>query len=301
MAVTIADPLELSIVEMINTEREAAGVRPVHTEVHLNDSARDHSEWMAEQQTLSHTGNEGSSPSERAEDAGFPMQGGSWSVRENVAYASNDGEVDADVLSVLHDALMNSPSHQANILDPDVDYVGVSLAQGQVQTEEGLRDVVFLTQNFGSSTQPVLVQEEVGGEAVLTSYVDGEAIPGSSQPLPKDEDTTTPDGAEDDDTRDDDQEDPQDRETASGGSCFVATAAYGSRMHPDVVTLRRFRDEILVKHRVGRAFVRLYWLVGPQLAKVVRHDRAGGSLSRGILRPCVALAARTLVRQEDRK
>lgn len=303
MAIAIADPLELYVVEMINAERADAGLQPVHTEVHLNSSAQGHSDWMGEEGVFSHTGENGSAPSDRAEDAAFPMHGGSWKVTENVAYSSISGPVDEDELALMHSGLMNSPSHQANILDPDVNYIGVGLSRGQVQAQGEIHDVVFLTQNFGTSSQPVLVQEEMNGETVLTSYVDGEAVPETSESLPNMDDENAPasdngSNAQDDNNSDQDADDLRDADTAAGGSCFVATAAYGSRMHPDVVTLRRFRDEVLVRHQAGRAFIRFYWIIGPRMAKVVRPDHLVGHVVRLALSLCVAGIHKMLKRRD---
>lgn len=293
MAIEIADPLELQVVEMINAERADAGLPPVHTEVHLNASAQGHSNWMAEEGVLSHTGEEGSTPSDRAEDADFPMRDGSWKVTENVAYSSISGPLDEGEIARMHSELMDSPVHKANILDPDVSYVGVGLSQGQIEAEAGLHEVVFLTQNFGDSSQPVLVQQDMNGETVLTHFVHGDAVPGTSYPAP---DTDMARNA-DDDTDEEDEDDPQDAYRASGGSCFVATAAYGNRMHPDVVILRRFRDEILVRHRSGRAFVRFYWVVGPGMAQAVRRSHIVGRLARLALLPVSTAARKTLQRR----
>ncbi|MBB1498942.1 CFI-box-CTERM domain-containing protein [Paracoccus sp. MC1862] len=292
MAVAIADPIELRVVEIINAERAAAGLQPLHTEVHLNSSAQHHSNWMAESGVLSHTGENGSTPSDRAEDADFPMQGASWRVTENLSYVTIGGSIDEDEIARMHSAMMESPSHQANILDPNVDYIGVGLTPGQIEEAGELHDVVFLTQNFGDSSDPVLVQEEVGGETVLTTYVDGEAVPGTSQPAPEidSDDDEALDPSEDNASEDEDE----DEDSASDDSCFVATAAYGDSLHPDVIILRRFRDELLVRYRLGRAFVRFYWIIGPRLAKVVRPNHFTGRLTRHALRPCVRAAGSLL-------
>ena len=67
------------------------------------------------------------------------------------------------------------------------------------------------------------------------------------------------------------EEDKQDAESADG-SCFVATAAYRDPWHPDVKFLRAFRDQWLVHRIWGRAFVALYWRVGPIMAGPVRRS-----------------------------
>ncbi|MNP60158.1 hypothetical protein D3C76_1552110 [compost metagenome] len=61
-------------------------------------------------------------------------------------------------------------------------------------------------------------------------------------------------------------------ESKSGGTCFVATAAYQDPQHPDVVYLRNFRDRTLVRYEKGRAFISWYWKIGPKLAQYLyRH------------------------------
>lgn len=97
---------------------------------------------------------------------------------------------------------------------------------------------------------------------------------------------------EEPDEDDDNEEGEQNPGNASGGACFVATAAFGDRMHPDVVALRRFRDRHLVRSRAGRIFVRFYWKIGPGLARVTSPQSPHGRLSRSALSWLVRILSR---------
>ncbi|WP_207102769.1 CFI-box-CTERM domain-containing protein [Paracoccus shandongensis] len=72
-------------------------------------------------------------------------------------------------------------------------------------------------------------------------------------------------------------------ESHAGGACFVATAAYGDPLHPDVVALRAFRDNHLVRFRLGRRFIRFYWKIGPKLARVTTPTNCLGRAARYLL------------------
>jgi hypothetical protein len=93
--------------------------------------------------------------------------------------------------------------------------------------------------------------------------------------------------------RDDNQEfDAQDDDedlALSGGSCFVATASFRCSEHPDVVYLRRFRDKFLKRYILGRAFIAIYWKIGPILAKPVSKNDRLAACSRAVLHRLVGL------------
>ena len=59
---------------------------------------------------------------------------------------------------------------------------------------------------------------------------------------------------------------PQRRSPGKPG-CYIATCVYGSYDAPEVLTLRRFRDEVLQRSVFGRAFIRCYYAVSPHLVK----------------------------------
>jgi hypothetical protein len=75
--------------------------------------------------------------------------------------------------------------------------------------------------------------------------------------------------------------------------CFVVTAAMGDADHPDVVLLRRFRDEVLSQSLAGRAFIRVYWSVGPLIAELIQGSESLRALARlAVVRPAVKYANR---------
>ena len=65
-----------------------------------------------------------------------------------------------------------------------------------------------------------------------------------------------------------------------GGGCFIATAAFGSPLAPQVELLREFRDRYLLPHPAGQAFVALYYALSPPLAELI----AGSEILRAIVR-----------------
>jgi len=78
--------------------------------------------------------------------------------------------------------------------------------------------------------------------------------------------------------------------------CFVATAAHGSPEAPEVLTLRRYRDEVLRAHAPGRAFIAAYYRLGPLGARFL-HDRPRlKRATRAALEPVVRHAERRLSR-----
>jgi YVTN family beta-propeller protein len=80
---------------------------------------------------------------------------------------------------------------------------------------------------------------------------------------------------------------PSSSSPPSSAGCFIATAAYGSDMADDVMTLRRFRDDTLLHWKAGREFVSFYYRHSPPLADYIRERDTLRAAVRGALRPLV--------------
>lgn len=149
---SVANQLEQQMLTLINQERAKAGVAPLVFNDKLNTSSETHSQWMLNDDVFSHTGRNGSTPTARIEDAGYKLQG-NWHTGENIAFQSVRGAPGlADDVIDLHQSLMNSPGHRANILNPDFKEIGIGLEEGDFATGGGHFDSLMVTQNFATSS-----------------------------------------------------------------------------------------------------------------------------------------------------
>lgn len=148
---SVANQLELQMLNLINQERAKAGVAPLVFNDKLNTSSETHSQWMLGADVFSHTGRNGSTPTARIQDADYKLQG-SWLTGENIAFQSLRGAPGlADDVIDLHRSLMNSPGHRANILNPNFKEIGVGLEEGDFVTGGGHFQSLVVTQNFATS------------------------------------------------------------------------------------------------------------------------------------------------------
>ncbi|WP_233253436.1 CAP domain-containing protein [Paracoccus binzhouensis] len=153
---SFASANERYFASLLNQSRRAEGLPALALEKRLNDSAEGHSRWMLNTDVFSHTGQGGSSSRERMEAAGFDLAG-NWMTAENIAYVSIQGESDLrDEIRQLHQNLMNSPGHRANILS-DAAFVGIGLEVGYLEVDGRQYKVLMATQNFADTDGQVRV------------------------------------------------------------------------------------------------------------------------------------------------
>lgn len=75
---------------------------------------------------------------------------------------------------------------------------------------------------------------------------------------------------------------------AEKGACYLATAVYGSYDCPQVMTLRRFRDECLARSFVGRSFIAVYYRLSPKLVQIFGQSKWFMRVNRNLLNRFVA-------------
>jgi uncharacterized protein YkwD len=123
--------------DLLNAEREARGLPILAWDDRAAMVAKAHSEDMAANGFVGHVSPTTGDAATRFERAGIV----GTVVRENVARGYGP--------KGIHESLMNSPGHRANLLAPDITHVGIGVVFGE--PESSAADAprpVFLTQNF---------------------------------------------------------------------------------------------------------------------------------------------------------
>jgi hypothetical protein len=69
--------------------------------------------------------------------------------------------------------------------------------------------------------------------------------------------------------------------------CFIATAAYGTPLAPEVLVLQNFRDEYLAPHALGEQCIRAYYCFSPYLARQINRQPTLRRLTRFFLTPII--------------
>ena len=131
---TVANPrprpdLEARMLELVNKERVAAGLKPLAPDPELTEVARRHSTDMFARGYFAHDTPEGLDPFDRMREANVRFV----TAGENLALAPT--------VQVAHRGLMNSPGHRENLLHPQFGRVGIGIMDG------GIRGLM-VTQNF---------------------------------------------------------------------------------------------------------------------------------------------------------
>jgi hypothetical protein len=76
---------------------------------------------------------------------------------------------------------------------------------------------------------------------------------------------------------------PLEPKAVKTSGCFIATAVYGSPIAPEVLFLRRFRDEILLPSKLGSLLVDGYYYLSPPLAALISKTKLLRSATKYLL------------------
>ncbi len=82
--------------------------------------------------------------------------------------------------------------------------------------------------------------------------------------------------------------------SGGGGGCFIATAAYGSSLEPNVIVLKEFRDKYLMVSGWGKRFVEFYYRTSPLIANIIANNESLKFVTRMYLYPLVGFSYLTL-------
>lgn len=72
--------------------------------------------------------------------------------------------------------------------------------------------------------------------------------------------------------------------------CFIATAAFGSEMAPEVQSFRDFRNKYLLPFSWGQKFVKTYYKYSPQYAEMIASNETAKTIVRAALWPLLFFA-----------
>ena len=119
--------------ELVNRDRRRAGVPALVAHPELSAVAQSHAEDMRDGRFFAHVSPRTGRLVERAEDAGIAYV----RIGENIAVGQNVREA--------QEALMRSPGHRMNLLDPEFTHLGLGVA---VEIDDQGRQRVYVTENF---------------------------------------------------------------------------------------------------------------------------------------------------------
>jgi uncharacterized protein YkwD len=123
-----------------NQERAALGLSTLRLDPELSQASALHAEQMAEHEAISHQFDDEPDLEDRGSNAGVHFS----------LIAENVGEAPTSV--IIHDLWMHSPDHRANLLDPNVNVIGVAVVTRDNQ--------LYAVEDFASTVQTLSIQDQ---------------------------------------------------------------------------------------------------------------------------------------------
>jgi uncharacterized protein YkwD len=147
------------LLALANQARAAAGVGPLKWDSALAAAALLHCERMVVEGPIAHRYSGEADLSVRAQNAGAHFS----LIEENVAFGS--------YVAGIHQGWLNSPGHRANLLNPEVDSVGIAVVSG--------RGALYAVADYARAV-PVLSREQV--EATVAGLVLSSGLSNAGDP-----------------------------------------------------------------------------------------------------------------------
>jgi hypothetical protein len=141
--------VEQSLLAQANRERAARGIPPLRYDAVLAEAARFHAWQMAAHENISHQFSGEPDLAERGSRAGVHFS----LISENVGEAPNS--------AMFHELWMHSKGHRENLLDPEVNSVGIAVVSRSGQ--------FYAVEDFAATVEPLSFdQQEDAVAQVLT-------------------------------------------------------------------------------------------------------------------------------------
>ncbi|HWZ42463.1 MAG TPA: CAP domain-containing protein [Candidatus Saccharimonadales bacterium] len=140
-------PDQRKFLDLVNREREAAGLQKFLWDPHLAESARAHALLLVKHEELSHQFPGEPELTSRVAATGLRFN----AAAENVAFAPT--------VESSHAGLMKSPHHRENILNPDYNSIGIAIVPGGGE--------LYVAQNFAHAL-PVYTEAQFRDGVVAT-------------------------------------------------------------------------------------------------------------------------------------
>lgn len=145
-----ANVVSSELVEMVNAERTANGLKPLNVNPQLIEAAQNKALDMLNNDYFAHFSPMGTSPWFWVEKSGYKYV----AAGENLAKDFTES-------AYVHEAWMDSPSHKANILNGNYQDIGIAVVEGEISGQKTILAVQF----FGkSSVKKVISKVAVAAE-----------------------------------------------------------------------------------------------------------------------------------------
>jgi len=147
---------ESKLFDLLNQARKQNGLPALRRNDQLSTAARRHAELMADRNEISHAFPGESSLQERAAAAKVKFS----RIAENVGLGPSP--------EIIHDLLMHSPGHRANILDAGSNEVGIAIVR-RAKSLFAVQDFAHIVADLDPRQQTALVSSLLQNEGYLIS------------------------------------------------------------------------------------------------------------------------------------